>query len=269
MSVGHFLCGVAWVKRYVNVYLHLYRQQPEMDNQNVDITYPEKIVADAHACVICVYNLTSALHFAMQPFLCYLSTLCSSLSVSVSLNVRFTTNGICSKTCNHIYVARTNEGLSPYICNVCEFLGTNYCMSTKWLTGPLQKIPSLAQTSRYAIDCGGRHFSTRPGAALPHVGALATTPSPTSASFWTCALKSYKRIVQSLALTVVRASLVFSTNVGCYLLELHHIPESDTANGSSTSRTLFLACVPFAQYNLPAGCFRVSVVDRDSPHKAR
>ena len=32
-NVGHFLCGVAKVKRYVNVNLHLYRQQPEMDNR--------------------------------------------------------------------------------------------------------------------------------------------------------------------------------------------------------------------------------------------
>jgi len=44
-NVGH----VARVKRYVNVYLHLYRQQPEMDNQNVDFAYPGKIFADAHA----------------------------------------------------------------------------------------------------------------------------------------------------------------------------------------------------------------------------
>jgi len=64
-NVGHFLCGVARVKRYVNVYLNLYRQQPEMDNQNVDFAYPGKIFADAHACVICVYNLTSALYFAI------------------------------------------------------------------------------------------------------------------------------------------------------------------------------------------------------------
>jgi len=33
-----------------------------MDNQNVDFAYPGKIFADAHACVICVYNLTSALY---------------------------------------------------------------------------------------------------------------------------------------------------------------------------------------------------------------
>ena len=64
-NVGHFLCGVARIKRYVNVYLHLYRQQPEMDNQNVDFAYLGKLFADAHACVTCVYNLTSALYFAI------------------------------------------------------------------------------------------------------------------------------------------------------------------------------------------------------------
>jgi len=64
-NVGHFLCDVASVKRYVNVYLHLYRQQPEMDNQNVDFACPGKNFTDAHACVICVYNLTSALYVAI------------------------------------------------------------------------------------------------------------------------------------------------------------------------------------------------------------
>jgi len=64
-NVGHFFCAVARVKRYVNVYMHLYRQQPEMVNQIVDLAYPGKIFADAHACVICVYNLTSALHFVI------------------------------------------------------------------------------------------------------------------------------------------------------------------------------------------------------------
>ena len=63
-NVGHFLCGVARVKRYVNLYMRLYRQHPETDNQNVDFAYPGKIFAAAHACVTCVYNLTSALSFA-------------------------------------------------------------------------------------------------------------------------------------------------------------------------------------------------------------
>ena len=34
-NVGHFLCGVARVKRYVNVYLHLCHQQREMENQKM------------------------------------------------------------------------------------------------------------------------------------------------------------------------------------------------------------------------------------------
>jgi len=166
-------CGVAKVKRYVYVYLHLCRQQPEMDNQNVGFAFSGKNFADAHACVICVYNLTSALYFAIWPFSCYSSTLCSSLSVSVSLNVRFTKNGVCSKTYNHIHVVRTNEDLSPYICNVCEFLGTNYCMPTRWLTGSLQKIPRPWLTRLVTPPTvGGRHFSTRPEAALAHVGSL-------------------------------------------------------------------------------------------------
>jgi len=168
-NVRHFLCDVARVKRYVNVYLHLYRQQPEMNIQNVDFAYPGKIFADAHACVICVYNLTSALYFAIQPFLCHSSALCSSLSVSVSLNVRFTTNGVCSKAYNHIYVARTNEDLSPYICNVCEFLETNYCMPTRWLTVPFRNPPWLKPlvTPQHV---GGCTFRLAPGRHFPMSG---------------------------------------------------------------------------------------------------
>ena len=88
---------------------------------------------------LCYLCLQSIICFVLRytTFLCYSSTLCSSLPVSVSLNVRFTTNVVCSKSYNHICVARTDEDLSPYICNVCEFLETNYCMPTRWLTGPL------------------------------------------------------------------------------------------------------------------------------------
>jgi len=42
--VGHFLCGVAKVKRYVNVYLHLCRQQPEMDNRISSLLTLEKFL---------------------------------------------------------------------------------------------------------------------------------------------------------------------------------------------------------------------------------
>ena len=123
-----------------------------MDNQNVDFVYPWNFFADAHVCVVYVYNLTSALYLAINNHFCVIRVpIVPASRFSVSFNVRFTTNGICSKTCNHIYVARTNEDLSPYICNVCRFLGTNYCIRKRWLTGPLQQsLSPLAQTSGYA-----------------------------------------------------------------------------------------------------------------------
>jgi len=45
--MGHFLCGVEIVKRYLNVQYALQRQQPEKDKQNVDVLLG-KISADAH-----------------------------------------------------------------------------------------------------------------------------------------------------------------------------------------------------------------------------
>ena len=41
-DVGHFLCGVGRVKRYVNVYFHLYRQQPEMTTKMSTLPTLEK-----------------------------------------------------------------------------------------------------------------------------------------------------------------------------------------------------------------------------------
>jgi len=41
-----------------------------MDNQNVDFAYPWKIFAEAHVCIVCVYNLRSALYFAINNHLC-------------------------------------------------------------------------------------------------------------------------------------------------------------------------------------------------------
>ena len=89
----------------------------------------------------------------------------------MSLNVRFTSNEVCSKTYNHIYVARTNEVLSPYICNVCEFSGTNYCMPTRWLTDPLQKIPPpWLKPLVTPLTVGGGTFGLVPGRHFPMSG---------------------------------------------------------------------------------------------------
>ena len=58
--------------------------------------------------------------------------------------MRLITSGACPKiTPTYIYVARTSEDLSPYICNVCEFLGTHYCI-------PSAKFARLPQTSCFA-----------------------------------------------------------------------------------------------------------------------
>ena len=48
---------------------------------------------------------------------------------------------------------------------------------------PSENPLPLAQTSGYATDCGGRHFSTRPGAALSHVGSLSSASTAYSVFF--------------------------------------------------------------------------------------
>jgi len=49
-------------------------------------------------------------------------------------------------------------------------------MPTRWQTGPLQKIPLWLTPLVTPLTVGGRHFSTRPGAALSHVGSLLLGP---------------------------------------------------------------------------------------------
>jgi len=75
--------------------------------------------------------------------------LCCSLSVSLSLNVRCTTNRVWAKTYIHICGANKRRQ-NPYTRNVCEFLGTNYCIPKRCLMGHLQQsFPPLAQTTSY------------------------------------------------------------------------------------------------------------------------
>jgi len=61
---GHFLCGADRVKHYVNVHLHcivssLYR-----------LPICGKFSAGPHACVVCVYNVASALYCAINNHFC-------------------------------------------------------------------------------------------------------------------------------------------------------------------------------------------------------
>ena len=81
---------------------------------------------------------------------------------------------VCSKTYNPIYLPRTSEDLSPYIWNVCEFLETNYCMPTRWLTGPLQKsFPRWLKPLVTPLTVGSGTFRLAAGRHFPMSG-----PSP-------------------------------------------------------------------------------------------
>jgi len=64
----HFLGGDRKGKAFCErpLTFALYRQQPENEKQNIDFAPPAKISADAHACVVCVYNLTCACYWAMN-----------------------------------------------------------------------------------------------------------------------------------------------------------------------------------------------------------
>jgi len=60
---------------------------------------------------------------------------------------------------------------SPYICNVCEFSGTNYCMPTRWLTGPFQKsFPPWLKPLVTPLTVGGGTFRFAPGWHFPMSG---------------------------------------------------------------------------------------------------
>ena len=65
---------------------------------------------------------------------------------------------------------RTTD-LSPYICNVCEFLETNYCIPARWLTGPLQKsFPPWLKPLVTPLTVGGGTFRLAPGRHFPMSG---------------------------------------------------------------------------------------------------
>ena len=69
-NMGHFLCGAERVKRYVNVYLHCIVRSLKCTEKCRLCLPVEKMSADAHVCVVCVYNLTSGLYFAINNNFC-------------------------------------------------------------------------------------------------------------------------------------------------------------------------------------------------------
>jgi len=69
-NMGHFLCGVERVKSYVNAHLDGIVSSLKWANKMSTLPSRGKISADAHVCVACIYNVTSALYCAINNHFC-------------------------------------------------------------------------------------------------------------------------------------------------------------------------------------------------------
>ena len=68
--MGHFLCGVERVKPDVNTHLHCIVSSLKWASKMSTLPISEKISVDAYACVVYVYNATSALYCAINNHFC-------------------------------------------------------------------------------------------------------------------------------------------------------------------------------------------------------
>ena len=96
------------VKPYVNAHLHCMVSSLKLANKMSTLPINGKISTNAYACVVYVYNVTSALYCAINNHFCVIRV--PFVATSMSLNVLFITNWVCMKTYTHIYVARTCKG---------------------------------------------------------------------------------------------------------------------------------------------------------------
>jgi len=62
--MGHFLCGIEMAKSYVNAHLHCIVSSLKRASKMSTLPINGKISVNAHACVVYVYNVTSALYCA-------------------------------------------------------------------------------------------------------------------------------------------------------------------------------------------------------------
>ena len=91
-----------------------------------------KISACAHACVVCAYNATPALYCPINNHFCV-------------IRVHFVATSrlagwMCDFECVIHHERGVREDLSPYFCDVCEFLGSNYCIPKRWPMGPFHQV---------------------------------------------------------------------------------------------------------------------------------
>jgi len=69
-NIGYFLCGVEMVKPYVNARLHCIVSSLKWASKMSALPINGKISVNAYACVVYVYNVTSALYCAINNHFC-------------------------------------------------------------------------------------------------------------------------------------------------------------------------------------------------------
>jgi len=65
-NVGHFRCGVERAKRHVNAHLHCIVSSLKLASKISTLPISGKISVNTNACVVYVYNVTSALYCAIN-----------------------------------------------------------------------------------------------------------------------------------------------------------------------------------------------------------
>jgi len=69
--MGHFLCGVEMVKPYVNAHLHCIVSSLKLASKMSTLQINGKLSLNAYACVVYVYDVTSALDCAYMYYMWY------------------------------------------------------------------------------------------------------------------------------------------------------------------------------------------------------
>jgi len=80
--MGYFLCGVERVKGYVNAHLHCIVSSLKWASKMWTLPINGNISVNAYACVVYVYNVTSALYCAINNHFCII------IHVSIVANSR-------------------------------------------------------------------------------------------------------------------------------------------------------------------------------------
>jgi len=68
--LGHFLCGVERVKCYVNAHFHCIVSSLKCASEMTNLPINGKFSVNAYACVVYVYNVTSALYCEINNHFC-------------------------------------------------------------------------------------------------------------------------------------------------------------------------------------------------------